>query len=164
MGWSRKRVGPLQELDPCLLGNRIRNEIHSNLQKEGKKERNKPGLPLWLRYKASAYNVGDLGSIPGLGRPPEEGNGNPLQYSGLENPTDGRISQATVHGVTESWTRLSDFTFFTFCARLCRGHPHIPSPGPPSLMDGGFSAAVIPQPLLLGQQKPPPMMETQNDK
>ena len=36
--------------------------------------------------KASAYNVGDLGSIPGLGRSPEEGNGNPLQYSCLENP------------------------------------------------------------------------------
>ena len=38
--------------------------------------------------KASAYNVGDLGSIPGLGRSPEEGNGNPLQYSCLENPMD----------------------------------------------------------------------------
>ena len=40
--------------------------------------------------KASAYNVGDLGSIPGLGRSPGEGNGNPLQYSYLENPTDRR--------------------------------------------------------------------------
>ena len=39
--------------------------------------------------KASACNVGDLGSIPGLGRSPGEGNGNPLQYSYLENPTDG---------------------------------------------------------------------------
>ena len=39
--------------------------------------------------KASARNVGDLGSIPGLGRSPGEGNGNPLQYSCLENPTDG---------------------------------------------------------------------------
>ena len=38
--------------------------------------------------KASAYNVGDLGSIPGLGRSPGEGNGNPLQYSCLENPMD----------------------------------------------------------------------------
>ena len=37
----------------------------------------------------SAYNVGDPGSIPGLGRPPGEGNGNPLQYSCLENPMDG---------------------------------------------------------------------------
>ena len=39
--------------------------------------------------KASAYNAGDLGSISGLGRPPGEGNGNPLQYSCLENPIDG---------------------------------------------------------------------------
>ena len=38
--------------------------------------------------KASAYNAGDLGSIPGLGRSPGEGNGNPLQYSCLENPMD----------------------------------------------------------------------------
>ena len=39
--------------------------------------------------KVSAYNVGNQGSIPGLGRSPEEGNGNPLQYSCLENPVDG---------------------------------------------------------------------------
>ena len=39
--------------------------------------------------KASAYNEGDPGSIPGLGRSPREGNGNPLQYSCLENPMDG---------------------------------------------------------------------------
>ena len=39
--------------------------------------------------KASAYNAGDLSSIPGLGRSPGEGNGNPLQYSCLENPMDG---------------------------------------------------------------------------
>ena len=39
--------------------------------------------------KASAYNAGDLGSIPGSGRSPREGNGNPLQYSCLENPMDG---------------------------------------------------------------------------
>ena len=39
--------------------------------------------------KAAAYNAGDPGSIPGLGRSPGEGNGNPLQYSCLENPMDG---------------------------------------------------------------------------
>ena len=54
--------------------------------------------------KASAYNVGDLGSILGLGRSPGEGNGNPLQYSCLENPMDGGAWKATVHGVTESDT------------------------------------------------------------
>ena len=49
----------------------------------------------------SACNVGDLGSIPGLGRSPGEGNGYPLQYS-MENSMDRGAWQATVHGVTES--------------------------------------------------------------
>ena len=146
MGWSRERVGPLQELDPCLLRNRTPNEINSNLQKEGKKERNQD-------FPGGSDSKGLLTMretrVQSLGL--EEGNGNALQYSGLENPMDGGTWQATVHGAAKSWTRLSNFTFFTFCARLCSGHPHIPSPGPPSLMDGCFSAAVIPQPLLLGQ-------------
>ena len=60
--------------------------------------------------KVSAYNAGDLGSIPGLGRSPGEGNGNPLQYSCLENPMDGGAWLATVHGVAKSQTQLSDFT------------------------------------------------------
>ena len=67
-------------------------------------------LPWWLRW--SAYNAGDLGSIPGSGRSPGEGNGNPLHYSCLENPMDGGAWQATVHMVAKSWTRLSDFTHF----------------------------------------------------
>ena len=54
--------------------------------------------------KVSAYNEGDPGSIPGLGRSPGERNGNPLQYSWLENPMDGESWQATVHGVTKSRT------------------------------------------------------------
>ena len=62
--------------------------------------------------KASAYNAGDLGSIPQSGRSSGEGNGNPLQYSCLENPTDGGAWWAAVHGVTKSQTRLSDFTSF----------------------------------------------------
>ena len=52
--------------------------------------------------KASAYNVGDPGLIPGLGRSPGEGNGDPLPYSCLENPMDRKARQATVHGVTKS--------------------------------------------------------------
>ena len=62
--------------------------------------------------QASACNVGDSGLIPGLGRSSGEGNGNPLQYSCLENPIDRGAWQATVHGVAKSWTRLSDFTHF----------------------------------------------------
>ena len=61
--------------------------------------------------KGSAYNAGDPGLIPGSGRSPGEGNGNPLQYSRLENPMDGGAWLATVHGVAKSRTRLSDFTF-----------------------------------------------------
>ena len=62
--------------------------------------------------KASAYNEGDPGSIPGSRRSPGEENGNPLQYSCLENPMDGGACQATVHGVTKIQTQLSDFSFF----------------------------------------------------
>ena len=62
--------------------------------------------------KASAYNAGDPGLIPGSGRSPEEGSGNPLQYSCLEKPMDWGSWQATVHGVAKSWTWLSDFTLF----------------------------------------------------
>ena len=52
--------------------------------------------------KVSVCNAGDLGSIPGLGRSPGEGNGSPLQCSCLGNPMDRGVWQATVHGVAES--------------------------------------------------------------
>ena len=60
--------------------------------------------------KVSACDAGDLGSIPGSGRSPGKGNGNPLQYSRLENSMDGGVWWATVHGVTKSWTWPSEFT------------------------------------------------------
>ena len=69
------------------------------------------GFPGGSEVKASACNAGDLGSIPELERSPGEGNGNPLQYSFLENPMDGGAWWATVPGVTKDQTRLSDFTF-----------------------------------------------------
>ena len=50
------------------------------------------------------YSAEDLGSIPGLGRSPREGNHYPLQYSGLENSMDRGAWQVTVHGVAKSWT------------------------------------------------------------
>ena len=53
-------------------------------------------------------NAGDAGSIPGLGRSPGGGHGNPLQYSYLENPMDRGAWWATVHGVPKSWTQLRD--------------------------------------------------------
>ena len=58
--------------------------------------------------KASACNVGDSGSIPGLGRSSGERNSSPLQYSCLENLMETGTWPATVHGVAKSWTRLSD--------------------------------------------------------
>ena len=72
------------------------------------------GFPGGSEVKASACNVGDLGSISGSGSSPGEGNGNPLQYSCLENPKDGGAWWATVHGVAKSQTRLSDFTSLHF--------------------------------------------------
>ena len=55
---------------------------------------------------ANAGDTRDVGSIPGSGRSPGEENGNPLQYSCLENPVDRGASWATVHGVAKRWTRL----------------------------------------------------------
>ena len=61
-------------------------------------------FPGGSEVKVSACNAGDLGSIPGSGRSPGEGNGKPLQSSCLENPMDGGAWWATVHGVAESDT------------------------------------------------------------
>ena len=66
------------------------------------------GHPRWLNGNESACNTGDLGSIPGLGRSPGEGNDNPLQYSCLENPMDREAWWATVHGIAKNQTQLSD--------------------------------------------------------
>ena len=74
------------------------------------------GFPHGSVAKESACNTGDLSSIPGLGRSPEEGNGNPLQCSCLENSMDRRAWQGTVHGV----------------ARV--GHDLITTPPPPRKM------------------------------
>ena len=66
------------------------------------------GFPGGSDNKESAHNMGDPGSIPGLGRSPGEENGNPLQYSCLENPMDGGALRATVCGVAKSWTWLNN--------------------------------------------------------
>ena len=61
----------------------------------------KVGLPWWLSGKECTCNVGEAGSFLGSGRSPEEGNGNPFQYSCLENPMDRGAWLATVHGVAK---------------------------------------------------------------
>ena len=62
------------------------------------------GFPGGSEVKVSACNAGDLGSIPGLGRSPGEGNGKPVQYSCLGNPRDRGAWQATVHEVVKNRT------------------------------------------------------------
>ena len=66
----------------------------------------KSELPRWLRDKESTCSARDTGSIPGTGRSPGGGHGNPLQNSCLENPMDSGAWQATVHGAAKSRTRL----------------------------------------------------------
>ena len=66
--------------------------------------------------KESACNAGDLGSIPGLGRHLGEGNGNPFQFSCLENPVDRGSWRAAVYGVTKSRTQLSEFRVYIYMA------------------------------------------------
>ena len=80
----------------------------------------KRGFPGSLAGKESAYNAGDLGSIPGLGRSPAEGEGYPLQYACLENSMDGGAWQATVHRVSESDTteQLSLSLFLLYKKRI----------------------------------------------
>ena len=67
------------------------------------------GLPRWLSSKGSTCNAwvaGDAASIPGLGRSPGGGRGNPLQYSSLENPMDRGSWQTTIHSIAKRWTWL----------------------------------------------------------
>ena len=87
----------------------VQRTVKSLLQHHGSKASIIPhsalfpwGFPGGSEVKTSAYNAGDLGSIPGLGRSPGEGKDNPLQYSCLENPMNGGAWWATVHGVTKS--------------------------------------------------------------
>ena len=73
-------------------------------------QRGFPGGTVVKNLPVNAGDIGDVGSIPGLGRSPEETHGNPLQYSCLENPMDRGAWRATVHEVAKSQTRLSSFT------------------------------------------------------
>ena len=67
-----------------------------------------PGGSVGKEYAYHAGDTGDLGSIPGLGRCPESGHGNPLQYSCLGNPMDRGAWRATVHGVAKNTTEATE--------------------------------------------------------
>ena len=70
-------------------------------------------------------NAGAMGLIPGLGKSPGEGNGNPLQYSCLENSMDRGAWQATVHGVPKSGTLLSDLHFHFHAVTMSRAEKQL---------------------------------------
>ena len=84
----------------------MKHKLESRLPGEISIASDMQGFPDSSVGKESTCNAGDLGSIPGLGRSPGEGNGYPLQYSGLENSMD-----YIVHGVVKNQTRLSNFHF-----------------------------------------------------
>ena len=71
------------------------------------------GLPWWLSGKEPFVHLGDVGSVPGSGRCPGEGNSNLLQYSCLGNPMDSGVWWTTAHRVEKSQTQISDYTTIT---------------------------------------------------
>ena len=86
------------------------------------------GFPDGTAIKNSPANAGNTrkaGSILGSGKSPVVGNGNPLQYSCLENPMDRGTWQATVHGVTKSWIQLSDWANPAYQTRSLIGKAHL---------------------------------------
>ena len=93
------------------------------------------GLKFCASGKETACNAGDTGSIPGWGRSPGEGNGNPLH--GLENSMDRGAWQATVHGVAKGQTRLGDwhFLYTSFVSKMSRLRSLWGSPPAPTISD-----------------------------
>ena len=78
---------------------------------------------MWLSGKESTCQAGDMGLIPGLGRSPGEGNGNPLEYSCLGNSMDRGAWRATVHVAAESWTQLERLSSSVGGWQLWHGRP-----------------------------------------
>ena len=102
-------------------------------------------VPGGSEVKASASNARDPGSIPGSGRSPGEGNGNPLQYSCLENPMDGETQQVTVHGVTRvRYDLATKPTRASLVAQTVNNLPamretRVRSPGQEEPLEGGMA-------------------------
>ena len=120
-GHEKKRWVPNRKMSQgCILSPRLEyiienarlNESQAGIKVAGRNINNLRyadditlvGFPGGSEVKASAWNVGDLGSIPRSGRSPGEGNGNPLQYSYLENPMERGAWRTTVQGIAKSQT------------------------------------------------------------
>ena len=90
----------------CRLWGRTESDTTEAMQQQ--QQTNRYASQMAEMVKNLPANMGDLGSIPGSGRSAEEGNGNPLQYSCLENSMDRETWRATVHGIAKRQTQLSD--------------------------------------------------------
>jgi len=124
-------IFPTQGSNPGLL---YCTQILYRLSYKGSPYSFPGGFPGGSEVTASACNVGDLGSVLGSGRSPGEGNGNPLQYSCLENPMDRGAWCVTVHGVAKSRTRLSEHIKKQRCYFASKG---------PSSQIFGFSSIYV---------------------
>ena len=128
---------------PCL-------DMMNICKERGLQIRSHPqGFPGGSVSKESACNAGDLGSIPGSGRSPRGGHGNPLQYSCLENPLDGGEWWATVHGVSKEsdTTEATSLSLFTGTRQSGRQHTSggtqlNPQPCPPQALPVGILCCV----------------------
>ena len=92
---------------------------------------------------ANAGDIRDVGSIPGLGRSPGGGHGNPLQYSCLENPMDRGPWWATVHGVTKSRTATEHFLLFVCVLRVVSNCDPMDCSPPGSSIHGILQARIL---------------------
>ena len=123
-GGGQRGCSSLEQINALIWGRERSRDQHLNTSVGF-------GFPWWSDGKESTCNVGDLGSSPGLGRSPGEGNGNPLQDSCLENPRDRGDWWATVHGAAKSQARLRANTFTSIvwgfplaeATRTCILHP-----------------------------------------
>ena len=109
------RLDSKQKRPKYVLSNNIANQLL--------------GFPGISDGKESACNAGDLGLIPAWGRSPGEGNGNPLQYSCLENPMDRGAWQATVYSVAWSWTQLKQLSMLQYKIKSFLKNKHMLSMG-----------------------------------
>ena len=112
LGYLNKLL-PETKRRPLLssANNEAKSEIESSFLEATTRPLNQSAFLRSSVGKASACNAGDLGLIPGSGSSPGEGNGNPLQYSCLENPMDRGAWQSTVHGIARVGHDLALFLF-----------------------------------------------------